>query len=139
MSVALCRPFSLAAAAAAAAAAASAAKQAVLVPSEQLPEDAPTIRGYDFNQGCDLDGLMESMLRTGLQATALGQAIAEVNRMVRRRRRPQSPAALWPWPLQFSARSWCSCGKQPFRVVRICCKLLPGVCCCCADPLAAER
>ena len=56
--------------------------QAVLVPSEQLPEDAPTIRGYDFNQGCDLDGLLESMMRTGLQATALGQAIHEVNRMV---------------------------------------------------------
>ncbi|EFN58581.1 hypothetical protein CHLNCDRAFT_19955 [Chlorella variabilis] len=57
--------------------------QAVLVPSEQLPEDAPTIRGYDFNQGCDLDGLLESMMRTGLQATALGQAIHEVNRMIR--------------------------------------------------------
>ena len=56
--------------------------QAVLVPSEQLPEDAVTIRGYDFNQGCDLNGLLESMLRTGLQATALGQAIHEVNRMV---------------------------------------------------------
>lgn len=64
-------------------AAAAAAPQAVLVPSEQLPADAPTIRGYDFNQGHDLDGLMESMLRTGLQATALGQAIEEVNRMVR--------------------------------------------------------
>lgn len=33
-------------------------------------------------QGRDLDGLLESMLRTGLQATALGQAINEVNRMV---------------------------------------------------------
>ncbi|PRW56270.1 Deoxyhypusine synthase [Chlorella sorokiniana] len=59
------------------------AAQAVLVPSEQLPEDAVTIRGYDFNQGCDLNGLLESMLRTGLQATALGQAINEVNRMIR--------------------------------------------------------
>lgn len=56
--------------------------QAVLVPSEQLPEDAPTIRGHDFNDGCDLDALLSSMLRTGLQATALGQAINEVNRMV---------------------------------------------------------
>lgn len=33
-------------------------------------------------QGRDLDGLLESMLQTGLQATALGQAIHEVNRMV---------------------------------------------------------
>lgn len=56
--------------------------QAVLVPSEELPEDALSIRGYDFNQGCDLNGLLESMLRTGLQATSLGQAVNEVNRMV---------------------------------------------------------
>ncbi|KAL4457617.1 hypothetical protein ABPG75_012482 [Micractinium tetrahymenae] len=59
------------------------AAQAVLVPSEQLPEDAPTIRGHDFNDGCDLDTLLGSMLRTGLQATALGQAINEANRMIR--------------------------------------------------------
>lgn len=58
------------------------ALQAVLVPSEQLPDDAVTIRGYDFNQGCDLDALLGSMFRTGLQATALGQAMEEVNRMV---------------------------------------------------------
>lgn len=56
--------------------------QAVLVPSEQLPEDAPTIRGHDFNEGRDLDAVMGAMLRTGLQATALGQAVEEVNRMV---------------------------------------------------------
>lgn len=62
----------------------------MLVPSEELPQDAPTIRGYDFNEGRDLDGLLESMLRTGLQATALGQAINEVNRMVR----PRWPASL---------------------------------------------
>ena len=56
--------------------------QAVLVASEELPENAQKIRGHDFNQGRDLDSLMESMLYTGLQATALGQAIEEVNRMV---------------------------------------------------------
>ncbi|PSC72807.1 Deoxyhypusine synthase [Micractinium conductrix] len=59
------------------------AAQAVLVPSEQLPEDAPTIRGHDFNEGRDLDAVMGAMLRTGLQATALGQAVEEVNRMIR--------------------------------------------------------
>jgi hypothetical protein len=58
--------------------------QAVLVPSEQLPEDAVTIRGWDFNHGSELDDILGSMLQTGLQATALGQAIDEVNRMVRR-------------------------------------------------------
>lgn len=57
--------------------------QAVLVPSEQLPEDAVTIKGWDFNDGASLDSLLGSMLQTGLQATALGQAIHEVNRMVR--------------------------------------------------------
>jgi deoxyhypusine synthase len=60
----------------------AAAPQAVLVPSVDLPADAVTIRGYDFNDGRDLDALLESMLRTGLQATALGQAINEINRMV---------------------------------------------------------
>ena len=56
--------------------------QAVLVPSEELPEDAVQIRGHDFNDASDIDALMSSMLRTGLQATALGQAIDEVNRML---------------------------------------------------------
>jgi deoxyhypusine synthase len=56
--------------------------QAVLVPSERLPDDAVAIRGHDFNHGSDLDALLSSMYRTGLQATALGQAIAEVNRML---------------------------------------------------------
>ena len=56
--------------------------QAVLVPSEQLPEDAVRIRGWDFNQGNTLDALLGSLLQTGLQASALGQAIHEVNRMV---------------------------------------------------------
>lgn len=56
--------------------------QAVLVASEQLPEGTPQIRGHDFNICNDLDSLMASMLSTGLQASALGQAVAEVNRML---------------------------------------------------------
>jgi len=55
--------------------------QAVLVPSDTLPE-TPAIRGWDFNQGCDLDGIMDSMYTTGFQGTTFGQAIREVNRMV---------------------------------------------------------
>ena len=58
-------------------------RQAVLVPSEELPEDATPIRGHDFDTGTEIDALMASMYRTGLQATALGQAINEVNRMLR--------------------------------------------------------
>eukprot|EP00887_Chlorella_sp_A99_P001468 scaffold8.g1468.t1 len=61
-----------------------AAAQAVLVQSEDLAASGtPVVRGHDFDAGCDLDGLLGSMLHTGLQATALGQAIAEVNRMLR--------------------------------------------------------
>ena len=54
----------------------------MLVHSEQLPEDAIEIHGHDFNETSDIDAVMASMLRTGLQATALGQAINEVNRML---------------------------------------------------------
>lgn len=52
------------------------------MPTETIPDTA-VVRGYDFNKGCDINGLMESMLTTGFQATTFGQAIAEVNRMVR--------------------------------------------------------
>ena len=58
------------------------ALQAVLCPSAATPEGSLTIRGLDFNEGCDLDRIMGSMLRTGFQATSLGQAVHEINRMV---------------------------------------------------------
>ena len=58
------------------------ALQAVLQPSASLPQGTATIRGYDFNQGVSLTGIMDSMLTTGCQASALGQACNEVNRMV---------------------------------------------------------
>jgi deoxyhypusine synthase len=56
--------------------------QAVLVPGNTIP-DTPIVKGYDFDTGRDLDGLMAAMIHSGFQATALGQAIEEVNRMVR--------------------------------------------------------
>jgi hypothetical protein len=56
--------------------------QAVLVPTEALPDTA-VVRGYDFTSGRDLDGIMDAMLTTGFQATSFGQAVQEVNRMVR--------------------------------------------------------
>ena len=58
------------------------ALEAVLVPSEELPAGSIAIRGYDFNDGRDLDGLLSSFKSTGLQATALGRAIDEVNAML---------------------------------------------------------
>jgi deoxyhypusine synthase len=54
----------------------------VLVPTETVP-DGPIIRGHDFNRGRDLDSIMAAMMTSGFQATALGQAVEEVNRMVR--------------------------------------------------------
>jgi hypothetical protein len=57
--------------------------QAVLQRSTPLPAGTPVIKGWDFNDGASLDGIMTSMLTTGCQASALGQAVIEVNRMVR--------------------------------------------------------
>ncbi len=55
--------------------------QAVLIPNNTIP-DTPVIKGYDFAAGSNLDGIMNAMLTSGFQATALGQAVNEINRMV---------------------------------------------------------
>lgn len=52
-------------------------------PSEPFPEDAPKVRGYDFNRGVDHKALLQSFYNTGFQATHFGQAVREINRMVR--------------------------------------------------------
>lgn len=57
--------------------------QSVLLRSEPLPDGTPTVRGHDFETGRDLDAIMEAMLRSGFQATNMGQAINVVNDMVR--------------------------------------------------------
>jgi deoxyhypusine synthase len=51
------------------------------VPTETVPDTA-IIKGHDFSKGSDLDSIMSAMITSGFQATALGQAIEEVNRMV---------------------------------------------------------
>ena len=58
------------------------AVQAVLANAGKVPDGAQEIRGYDFDEGNSLDGIMGAMLTSGIQATALGRAIKEVNRMV---------------------------------------------------------
>ncbi|KAI9104787.1 DHS-like NAD/FAD-binding domain-containing protein [Phlyctochytrium arcticum] len=58
------------------------ALEAVLVHSTPMPVDAQEVRGYDFNNGIDYPALMASYARTGYQATSLGQAIVEINRMI---------------------------------------------------------
>ncbi|EFA85746.1 deoxyhypusine synthase [Heterostelium album PN500] len=59
------------------------AKDFVFVQSN--PEDLanrPTIKGYDFNNGVDYGKLFESYINTGFQASSVGQAIEEINRML---------------------------------------------------------
>mmetsp|Transcript_19089 Transcript_19089/g.55394 ORF Transcript_19089/g.55394 Transcript_19089/m.55394 type:complete len:393 (-) Transcript_19089:61-1239(-) len=56
------------------------AQEAVLMKSEELT--SPTVEGYDFNHGVDYIAVMDSYLRTGFQATNLGRAIEEVERML---------------------------------------------------------
>uniref|UniRef100_A0A8C6LND0 deoxyhypusine synthase n=1 Tax=Nothobranchius furzeri TaxID=105023 RepID=A0A8C6LND0_NOTFU len=66
----------------------SVAMEAVLKPSCELPEDMPKIRGYDFNQGVDLKAVLKSYVTTGFQASSLGLAIQEINRMIEKRLEP---------------------------------------------------
>ncbi|KAG5458966.1 MAG: deoxyhypusine synthase [Olpidium bornovanus] len=54
---------------------------AVLVHSEPMPEDAQTVRGYDFNRGVDFAALINSFGRTGFQASNLARAVEEVEKM----------------------------------------------------------
>jgi deoxyhypusine synthase len=56
------------------------AADAVLVKSEKLTSD--TVQGYDFNKGVDYKALLDSYTRTGFQATNLGRAIEEVEKML---------------------------------------------------------
>ena len=50
--------------------------------SVPLPEDAPRVQGYDFNQGVDHRALLQSYLNTGFQATNFGLAVQQINSMV---------------------------------------------------------
>ncbi|KAK7478782.1 hypothetical protein BaRGS_00029993 [Batillaria attramentaria] len=58
------------------------AVEAVLVKSQSMPETSETVRGYDFNDGVDYHRLFRSYTRTGFQATSVGKAIEEINRMI---------------------------------------------------------
>ncbi|XP_053672616.1 probable deoxyhypusine synthase [Anopheles nili] len=64
------------------------AKEAVLQESAKLPADTPTIRGYDWNEGYNYEKLFGSYVHSGFQATNLGKAIEEVNKMITARRVP---------------------------------------------------
>lgn len=66
----------------------SVAMEAVLKPSCELPKDMLKIKGYDFNQGADLQAVLKSYLTTGFQASSLGLAIQEINNMIEKRLEP---------------------------------------------------
>lgn len=40
------------------------------------------VKGYDLNEGVNYDKILSTFIHTGFQATNLGRAINEVNRMV---------------------------------------------------------
>ncbi|XP_005187852.2 probable deoxyhypusine synthase [Musca domestica] len=64
------------------------AKDAVLKKSEAIAEGTPQVKGYDFNDGIDYSKLFESYVNTGFQATNLGLAIKEINKMLDCRSQP---------------------------------------------------
>ncbi|KAJ3411894.1 hypothetical protein HDV05_001529 [Chytridiales sp. JEL 0842] len=60
----------------------SIALQSVLVKSVAMPETSVEVKGYDFNQGINYKELLGSFKTSGFQATAIGQAIEEINKMI---------------------------------------------------------
>ena len=44
---------------------------------------AMKVEGYDFNKGLDYEAMFKTYISTGFQATSLGQAIEEVNKMIK--------------------------------------------------------
>lgn len=61
------------------------AVNAVLIPSQELPQETPTVAGYDWEKGIDYKKILESYSRTGFQATSFGRAVDEINRMLKSR------------------------------------------------------
>ena len=67
----------------------SVSASAVLGESAVMPEGTPTCKGFDFNSILSGDqsssdvlaGIIDSMRSTGFQATNLGMAVDEINRM----------------------------------------------------------
>lgn len=61
------------------------AKDAVFQGSEQIPEETPKVKGFDWNQGVNYDELLKSYKSSGFQATNFGLAVDEINRMLKAR------------------------------------------------------
>jgi hypothetical protein len=81
------------------------ATDAVLKPSEPVPEDSTEVQGIEFNDYADraitVEELVAGYASMGFQATAVGEAVRIVNDMVsglRRRQAATRPGARTAWP-----------------------------------------
>lgn len=57
-------------------------KAAVLAPSTTLPENTPTVLGYEWNGGINYHEIFKSYKRSGFQATNFGLAVEEIQKMI---------------------------------------------------------
>lgn len=64
------------------------AKEAVLVKSQKLPQQTPAVSGYNWEDGVNYQKLFDSYLTSGFQATNLGLAVKEIDKMLESRNLP---------------------------------------------------
>ena len=57
------------------------AQEAVMVKSVPVPEGTPIVKGFDFNSGRDLDGIMAAAMTTGFQVRAYSYIYWRAERM----------------------------------------------------------
>jgi len=65
------------------------ARSAVSRVSEEIPKNTPIVKGCDFNNGRDIDFILNSFKHSGFQASALGEAIDIINEMITWRMSPE--------------------------------------------------
>eukprot|EP01130_Rhizamoeba_saxonica_P011171 TRINITY_DN4625_c0_g1_i2.p1 TRINITY_DN4625_c0_g1~~TRINITY_DN4625_c0_g1_i2.p1 ORF type:complete len:250 (-),score=61.27 TRINITY_DN4625_c0_g1_i2:415-1164(-) len=58
-------------------------KANLLGPSANMPDTAEVVKGYDFNEEFDFSNLMATFRHMGFQATNVGLAIEEINKMIK--------------------------------------------------------
>ena len=56
------------------------AQEAVMVKSVPVPDGTPIVKGYDFNKGRDLDGIMAAAMTTGFQVGVRGVVVVDLVR-----------------------------------------------------------
>lgn len=55
------------------------AQDAVTLKSVPVAEGTPVVKGYDFNQGRDLDGIMAAAITTGFQVRQVMEEMRQAN------------------------------------------------------------